>query len=210
MAANQSVKGGTHPGTTPARQMPGWRDTDVADIEAVLIWAYRYQQADLAARGSWVRPAKVSSLALLQIEAEGGGPVAPVCHPDADWVHAAVLRLSRLQSALVIHHGKMGTRPDWFPGARPVMAALLDGNGNPRRLYDASRHVIGHRVAPGVELGDGAVMVGWDMSVVDGQRDQYLVWRSALVSLCDALADTPIDHHQVLAPVAPARPWETA
>ena len=190
------------------------------DIEAMLIWAYRDQRADLLfGRGVWLfdverraaglpvqsisgdGSAVIERGALLGCRIDGGGPAAMQrIHTDAEAVHEEVLALgSRIERAAVVESAKTGERPDWMPGARaymePVLVASGKRAGEPVRLYDKNRGWIGCRVT-----------VGLSQELIDTRRAFYESWHGALVKLAGRL-DGRLLKHQVAGPRAPARPW---
>lgn len=190
------------------------------DIEDLLVWAYRDQCVDKAIGDSpRLGSGFDSTVRLAFAEIDAGRFDGNDCHPDADAVHFGVQGLSRVQRALVIGNAKNASRPDCMQGARLVMAALVTASGNPRRLYDSSRHCIGHAVAPALEQADGALFYApkdarrpapqWFADVVALHRAQYAAWWEALSSLALFLEGGHwlADFH-VTGPAAPSAPWE--
>jgi hypothetical protein len=191
---------------------------EARDIEDLIVWAYHVEQADKAGRGGWGLGGGSDSILRVEraaLAGSAGGTTGNVCHPDAEAIHAAVLGLSRWERALVISHGHASSRPDWMTGARLVMAAVEGVRGNPKRIYDQGRNVIGHQVRPACELAAGEVHyapmgrdVGeWFSDLVDGHRVMYAAWRDALARLACEL-DGALGDCRPVGPAAPARPWE--
>ncbi|EME71401.1 hypothetical protein H261_03293 [Paramagnetospirillum caucaseum] len=175
------------------------------DIEDLLVWAYKHQAVD-EARGHVAGP----GVALMRWDV-AVDPCAAVddVHPDAWTVHAHVRMLSRVQAGLVIASAKTATRPDWMPGAKVVMAQVLNGRGGPAKLYDDNRNVVGHRVRVALELADGAVLVGLGAAELEQARAMYSAWRAALVSLADALSKPALmEGYDVVFPCALSEPWK--
>ncbi len=202
------------------------------DIEALLVWTYRDQQADRACRQDWSLGYARDCLARYADRGgHGDGVLAAVglgeaVHPDAEAVHAAVLRLSGEERALVIGHARVAARPDWLPGARLVWVPVPRRRGRSVKvtdaagavqswtttagtaaaIYDANRNVIGHWVRPAVELAGGAVMEGWGLREVADRRRGYAVWHGALVVLAAGLRGRV--GRRVSGPAAAAEPWD--
>lgn len=182
------------------------------DIEDLLVWSYAVEHADRASpqeRGpGWPRDS------VLRLECVGLGGLSGIgarqgCHTDAETVHAAVSGLSAETQRLVIGHARSSTRPEWFPGARQVIAAELTRQGRPRKLYDHNRHVTGHAVRAGVELGDGSIWYDWTMDGIGRARAVYTAWHQALTELAAWLdmSGLLVDY-QVSGPAAADSPWE--
>ena len=182
--------------------------TPTIDIEQALIWTYRLQQADLRQQMGVGPQPQFDSCALVARSLSTAVSVGADCHPDADLLHGFVLGLSRYQAVLVICHAKAADRPDWLPGAKLVIAAEVNLRGNPRRIYDENRNLIGHRVRQAVELGDGTLMLGWDLDVVEAERNTYRLWHQALVDLSRRLGTIRVDGKLAIGPEAPATPWK--
>lgn len=172
------------------------------DIQDLLVWAYRDQAVDEAPR-HWDGPCV--ALMRWDVAVDGVG-VEAVIDPDAFLVHAAVMGLSRYQIALVIGCAKWGSVPDWYPGARPVMAAVLNGRGSPAAIYDRSRNVVGHRVRPALELADGSVMVGYSSADLTRLRMGYMVWHEALCALASSLSQS-MPGRDITGPRVMREPW---
>lgn len=187
------------------------------DIEDLLVWAYREQCVASAAGHGWGQGAPVDSVARLERVMGGSLAAGHDCHPDAEAVHAAVLRLARGQIGLVISHAKCGDRPGWGEGLRLVVAARVTQRGNPVRLYDANRNTIGHEVRAAAEDANGSLFyapvdrppLAWFEDLVHGERLGWRLWQAALVEVAgylramDMLAD-----HVVTGPSAAATPWD--
>ena len=190
------------------------------DIEDLLVWTYQNQCADKLRLQSFSQASAMDSCRRLELAAvDGGTNVGHECHPDAEAVHFAVLRLSKVQQALVIGNAKNGTRPDCLAGAKLVMAAAVNSQGNPKRLYDASRNFIGHAIKPAIEMPDGKlfdlpkdpfklVQMSFEQ-VVGSHRDQYAAWHEALSSLTVYLnGGAWLSDYVATGPSASDRPWD--
>ena len=173
-----------------------------SDIQDLLVWAYKDQAVDEAPNGLLGPGVALMRWNVSVDGSDGSGDV----HPDAYTVHAAVRALSRGQAGLVISCAKVAAVPDWFPGARPVMAALVNGRGDPAKIYDGSRHVVGHRVRCALELGGGEILYGCGIDDLVAARGEYQAWWSALVSLVAFLSGR-LDDYDPVGPVASKQPW---
>ena len=148
----------------------------IVDIEALVIWAFRDQKADLVVgRGAGLheieaaadgRPrqggSNVGSLiqyAALGTKIDEPGPDLGLVDPDAERIYEAVLTLNAACKGLVCRHGRGASRPDYGAGLRPRMAPAwkdkrrFDHNGLPakgavRMIYDRNRHPIACRIYP--------------------------------------------------------------
>jgi hypothetical protein len=186
------------------------------DVEALLVWAYRDQCVDRASGQDWGLGRPVDSI--VRCERLMGASLAAGhdCHPDAEMVHAAVLRLSKAQIGLVISHAKCGDRPGWGEGMRLVMAAKVTQRGNPVRLYDANRNLIGHEVRAAVEMPGGALFYApanrnplqWYEKLVQDERLGWMLWHAGMVGVAGFLRDGGLlAGYEVNGPAATATPW---
>lgn len=187
------------------------------DVEALLAWAYRDQCVDRAAGHGWGLAQPLDSIARLERVHGASLAAGHDCHPDAEIVHAAVLRLPHSQIGLVISHAKVGDRPSWGEGMRLVVAARVTQRGNPVRLYDASRNLIGHEVRAAAEMPGGALFyapadappLAWYGRLIAGERLGWRLWHAGLVSVAAHLAAAGLlRDYAVGGPAAPATPWE--
>ena len=173
-----------------------------ADIQELLVWAYKDQAIDEV-------PNRIGGPVVSKMRwdvAIDGSDVGCDPHADAYTIAAAVRGLSRFQAAMVIGCAKVATTPDWYPGARIVFAAIVNGRGNPAGLYDDTRNLIGHRVRSAVETEGGTILYGWGESELDEARGLYLAWYEAMTALAHKLADT-LDDFTVTGPAAQREPW---
>ncbi len=152
------------------------------DIERLLIWTYRDQQAHREGYGigqerQWLAG---GSSDWTRERVDGGGFRTFSLADEAETVHAAVAALGPTSRALVIRHAKTATRPDWRPGARERLGPITDGG----RIvvtteYDKNRNRL-------VQWCPLRVIDAAD--VVAELRQCWLVWWSALDHLAAALA----------------------
>jgi len=173
------------------------------DIEELLIWAYRDQVVD-EAKGTLAGPRR-SRMGFGMVGDGAGGMDDP--HPDAFTVHAAVRRLSMGQAGLVIACAKVAAAPDWYPGARLVMAAVVNQAGHPAGVYDDRRNKIGHRVRAALELETGEVIYGDGEAVMAAGRVEYLAWHEALAAVAAHLRGR-LEDFEAYGPTSPRAPWE--
>lgn len=200
------------------------------DIERLVTWTYRDQKADQAEHmgltqdevwarrlGGGDRTALASDVAILGCRVDTSPFATGRLHPDAEAVHAEVLKLSRLACGLVIEFGRTGGRPDWFEGARVVERYARKPNGYPIRCYDAKRNFIGYKRETVVLVTERDVLTGAPVEVDAGigpegletARIVWEAWAGALVLLAGALrAGGALVSHRVTGPTLSARPWE--
>lgn len=133
-----SVPGRNHQGGTAGTEGFQPRHRRDTDLEALLVWVYRDQRADVNALkagratkpGGW-GPSNAASMmrrGMLGVKIDCAGSAAMdagVCHPDAELVHDAVMRLDDLGAGLVVHHARTASRPalddpDSVPEVEPV------------------------------------------------------------------------------------------
>lgn len=159
------------------------------DLERLVTWALRDQQADRAQSGlfdieaaandhGW-EPQGVSGdgvAALLRRNetgdrVDGGGPVRGIAvkvHPDAEAVANALGWLDPWQRRLVQAHGRAGTRPDWLPLNPPMVAVK-----RPSEARGRYRHVLAERwegVPTRSELARRYLLGGQSLFDARGQR----------------------------------------
>ncbi|ASG21399.1 hypothetical protein [Nitrospirillum viridazoti] len=202
------------------------------DIEALLVWVYQRQRADLVVdRGVGLHELEReaagipvtrrtadgtgSSIAVLGCRVDNSGTPSGVLHPDAEAVHDAVCRAPRpLWTGLLIEVGRTGERPDWLPGARVEEQAILH-RGKVVFVVDDDGCIVGPKVRTVLvrdEVGpDGRVrQVTLDRSpaALELGRRVYAEWRAALAWLVDELVSRQLlASHRVTGPAAPDEPW---
>ena len=105
----------------------------IVDIEALVIWAFRDQKADLVVgRGAGLheieasadgRPrqggsnvASLAQYAALGTKIDEPGPDPGLVDPDAERIYEAVLTLNTACKGLVCRHGRNASRPDYGAG----------------------------------------------------------------------------------------------
>lgn len=181
------------------------------DIEHLVAWAYRDQRvamvADLqhvaaglsAPRMRSATDVMVSIAALgtrvdsssRHLVAEGARVAA-----DAEAVHGAVLALPAEAMALVIQHGRGGSRPHWHGREAERLVPDADEGGRVRVVRNRNR-------TPVISLLRTVV----DMELVRFSREQYAAWWDALDGLADTLGGHLRDHDPT-PPQAMRAPWE--
>ncbi|CBS88701.1 hypothetical protein [Azospirillum lipoferum] len=159
------------------------------DLEILVTWALRDQQADRVQSGlfdieaaandhGW-EPQGVSGDGVAELlrrhetgdRVDGGGPVrgiAVTVHPDAEAVANAVGWLDPWQRRLVRFHGRSGTRPDWLPLVPPLVAVK-----RPSEARGRYRHVTAERwefVPTRSELAKRYLLRGQSLFDARGQR----------------------------------------
>ncbi len=180
------------------------------DIEHLVAWAYRDQQIDrvaglVDARNS---PAKLRSATdvMVSIAVLGTRVSSSPRHlvamgaraaVDAEAVHAAVLDLPAEAMALVICHGRGGSRPHWHGREAERLVPDTDEAGRVRTVRAQGRG------RPVMSLLRTVV----DMELVHFSRAQYAAWRDALDGLAGVL-DGQLRNHDAAPPQAMREPWE--
>ena len=151
----------------------------VMTMVELLVWAFRDCKVDEISE-NLVGP----KTAMMRWDDAGAGIDHGPVPMDAFCVAAAVKTLPQISRNLVTSCAKAASHPDYMPGAKPIVAMLVNPRtGNPVRIYDEARHVIGHKVLPSVELSTGAVMYGWGQEQIDHMRALYGEWFQSLVLL---------------------------
>lgn len=192
------------------------------DIEELLIWAYQRQAVDKASTGAAAACLGFGSGAMRVDGGVQGGGVARLVfgasvHPDAEAIHAAVMRpekkggLSSLARGLVMENARSGAQPDWMPGARPVMASVLNNRGNHAMIYDGNRTEVGCKIVEAVAvqgIGGDVIRRGMPHSHIVMMREAYVLWWEALSFLAQCLKKAGLEAYDVTGPAAPNRPWE--
>ncbi|WP_323034118.1 hypothetical protein [Pararhodobacter sp.] len=179
------------------------------DIEHLVAWAYRDQMIDrvaglVEARNS---PAKMRSATdvMVSIAALGTRVSSSPRHvvalgaraaADAEAVHGAVLALPAEAMALVICHGRGGSRPHWHGRDAERLVPDTDEAGRVRTVRNLKR-------TPVMSLLRTVV----DMELVHFSRAQYGLWWDALDGLAGAL-DGQLRDHAPAPPQAMREPWE--
>ncbi|MFN3077187.1 MAG: hypothetical protein ABT940_09965 [Alphaproteobacteria bacterium] len=183
----------------------------VLDIEALLHWTYQKQKAHKMGVGlnvgervasglEWQRASACGCVAMerqaaLGVSIGGSGFRVSVVHPDAEAVHAVVSRLPASERSLVIEHALAGTRPDWMPGAKPILRPMRNGRGGVMMIYDRSKNAVGCRV----EFVLGPETIAY-------HRAQYAAWWSALRGL---VMSVRLASRYPTGPEAQREPWNT-
>ena len=187
------------------------------DIENLLIWAYQKQRVHaldgggvglhelerLASGIEWAGSsadgiATIERIAALGCRVDGGGYSHGEVHPDAEIVHAAVVKLGDdLDTGLVIMCAVAARRPEWFEGKRAELVVDVDAKGRPIPLRDRHDNII-----------PGKFRQRWTVrpEVIEGARLLYSRWWDALDVLAKSLPGA-LREHVATGPAAPSRPW---
>ena len=184
-------------------------------MEALLVWSIQDQKADRLAGGGFSQGyAPVSADGVARMLAFGQLGVMIDCskqmtkaimraNPDADTVVEAVERIVAVPRCfLVLHHARLGTRPDWRPDLYPVMPETEWVYEDNRRR---AREFVNGRT--GVRY---CKIVGWrDMArEMVAARGLYLDWWSALAHLAEHfMAVESLRQWRVVGVGPPRRPW---
>jgi len=146
---------------------------------------------------------------------DGGGRSAT--HPDADVVAGAVAMLpvgcgGRGMAITVAHLARIGSVPDWMPGATPRIVPRewrQTKHGRFAKTERVGAHVVerrGRRVeVPALVC---PVTVSPTPAKIAAARRDYLLWWSALLDLRVSLSSGPaLSSWQLTADLPPVRPW---
>jgi hypothetical protein len=192
------------------------------DIEALLVWAYREQKADVViSRGVGLHGleaeadgvaiyavsncgcASVARIAELGVRVDRAGRDAGALHPDAEIVHRAVMRLTdRVQGLprwrLVIQNAARGERPDAMVREVPRPVPILQRDGRP----------VVHWTDKGKRYGSCPIEYAPSAALILAAQAEYAAWHSALLLLALALqSEGGLSRWYPLRPEAPATPW---
>lgn len=193
----------------------------VVDVERLLVWTYQTCQAHNAVRVGLYEGERAASRTVYAASSGDGcatvaeqgrlgcrvdvsGARTDQLNEDAERVHQLVMMLE--SRALLIRHGRAGTRPEGFdipdPHLEPVWKDLprYDSRGLPAprsfELWtDQRRHAIG---CP-LQLSEA-------VEYVEVMREEFRIWRAGLVALAEALAHTPLRRFRVTGPAVPSEP----
>lgn len=191
------------------------------DVEELLGWTYRRQKAHLicgqgrglheleAAADGVVLQGGSSASAVARILALGtmvdqSAPDPGQLHPDAEAVHRVVEQLDHRTRGLplawlLIQHARQGGRPDAMVGELPRPAPMLTLRGRIHVEWtDAGRR-----------CGHCPLVYEPSATRILQAREEYAAWHRGLRLVALALQGARLSSWRVLAPAAPARPWET-
>lgn len=188
------------------------------DVEALLVWTYRNQRADVVVDhglglhrteasldgvefhgASACGCAAVGRIHELGARVDGTGGCAAL-HEDAEVVHGAVTRLEPWEVSMVVRHARAGDRPDTMAGVRP------------RAVWDVNRR---GQVTVRYEPWDKGRRYGWcpvrwtvSIAAMEAARLEYTLWRCALDRVAATLRiEGRLTRHAVTGPSAPLQPW---
>lgn len=212
------------PAYIPSRKpMAKPKPREQGDIEALLVWTYKRQKADIViGRGVGLHDleARADGVQIVDVSACGVAAVARIgmlgtridqigrdagdLHHDAEVVHRAVMQMDGRvnglpRSRLIIEHAARGERPDAKVGVVPRAYPYL----NPR----------GDVVVEWLDKGRryGVCRVQWSPSAVliDAAREEYQAWHRALLQLASILSEGGKLQRWTLTPFkAPVAPWQ--
>lgn len=126
---------------------------------------------------------------------------------DAEIIAGCIDAMSRDQrtaaaASLVVHYGRVGTRPDWGADGSGRWEPVRKGNGKiVRRYRDPSqwRDVIGFEWE----------WVGLQPADLDRLMLEWMAWRAALVDLREKI-NPKLRQYVATGPAAPEAPWDEA
>lgn len=180
------------------------------DVERLVVWSLEegagaeVAEARYIAHGGRSMTAVVAEIAALGVRVDGGGRGSACgsrAPDDALEVWAALSGLDREARSLVLHHGRLGTRPDTLADVRLGLVAVLDDKDRPKVSpgWDRNRH----RLPRFCYLAEG-----WSADEINRVRARYDAWRNGLAYLREVLKCRPLRSWRVVGPAAPARPCE--
>lgn len=192
------------------------------DIEALLVWAYRDQKADVViSRGVGLHGleaaadgvasyassacgcAAVARIAELGVRVDQAGRDAGALHPDAEVVHRAVMRLTDRVNGLprwrlVVQNAARGERPDAMVGEVPRPIPLLQRDGRPMVNWTDK----------GKRYGSCPVEYAPSAAMILAAQAEYAAWHAGLRLLALALQhEGGLTRWYPLQPEASAAPW---
>lgn len=183
---------------------------EAADIERVLVWAYRDQRAgageaerDGAAPGHAVSGMPfIEWVGRLGCIPDGRGGAWPT-HPDTDHIVRAVNGLPDAARLLVARHALAGTRPEWRVVSRLRAVAVASGRG-PKRAVAQFWWPRNHKTPAGCRVA----FAGERAESVLFRRAGWSVWRLGLLALREELeAGGKLVRWRLSGPEAPEAPW---
>lgn len=178
------------------------------DIERLVQWAYVDQRASggddavFGPRSGGSAWGGFETLAMLGTFVDTSAVVVTSrdCHRDAELVVEAVSMLPREQRLLVLAYCTRGMRPDWKPYGVGVFRPVLNGKGQPKKIW---RDRINRRG----NMGSLVWQDGPSWHMVEVARAEYRQWHAALAFLVNILWPKMHDYCPV-GPVCAAKPWE--
>lgn len=171
------------------------------DMEGFLRWAYKEQLVDRILTGvglSGGARGYSEASAFTHDFVDAGAIAAQDVHPDAEALHHAVQGLTRDEYRLVVSCARVGTRPDWMPGAVPFMRGRRHKDGTIVYIYRN-----GHKIGCEMEYGLMAENIRF-------ARLSYLVWWQAVNWLAVTWAPSAgLTAHRVTGFNAVEEPWSS-
>lgn len=180
------------------------------DVERLVEWSLAEGAGDDLAEERYIVggrrsvEASIVELMRLGVRVDGGGPssaCASRAPDDALEVWAAITSLDPELRRLVLHHGRLGSRPDTLADVRPGLVPRLD---------DRDRPVL----SPGWDRNRNALprfcylVEGWTAEEINRVRARYDAWRRGLVLVREILKLRPLKQYRAEGPAAPERPCE--
>lgn len=186
-------------------------------MRALLEWAYGRELVRFAgsagdAGGAALAAAGSATGRLCDVLGDGyltegnGWRGSPSAHPDAEWLHAAVMRDFVTEDRWrVIRAAESGTPPEWDPEVPALkVVRLLKASGKPRMyVCPVARRPVAERIAVmGVGAGEAAM-------IRVAARKEWQRWVSLLGVLRDRIVieRVPLKRWQVTGIGAELEPW---
>lgn len=177
------------------------------DVERLVVWALAEEGVGPDA-GSFLSSSGSSAASVeaylarggVRIQGGGGGREG-MADPDALEVWSAISSLDPDSRSLVLRHGRLGTRPDYWPDVAPRLVPRLDADGRPAlsRAWSASRKRIPQYCELVLEATAGEI---------NRHRRLWDFWHSGLVTLREILKSARLRLWEPTGPMVPARPCE--
>lgn len=171
------------------------------DVERLVTWALREQGLGWSAAGGRDWGWQVLGTRVDSSSWGAPPPSSDLCtDDDALLVRQAIERLPAEAAALVLVHGRTGTRPDWCEEGEGAWVQERDGQGRPRWDWADPINRTG-------EKRPRLVFEGLRPELVRFHRAQWTLWREGLIALVDPL-NRAMERHEALPPTVAAAPWD--
>lgn len=210
----RSARSATAPSSTAVRRIDTRQATSVREL---LEWAYqremvRFAGSPWADEGAALSAAGSSTGRLCDVLGDGyltegnGWRGSPSAHPDAEWLHAFVMREFETEDRWrIIRAAESGTPPEWDPVVPALkVVRLMKASGKPRMyVCPVARRPVAERIAVvGVGAGEAAM-------IRVAARKEWQRWVALLAVMRDRIVieRAPLKRWQVTGIGAESEPW---